>query len=88
MTKKKKLDPFDDYPSWCCEACALRAGGRVPDGHCFTVHYGVCCVCGEKAVVTQPRDYRYPKFKVGQYAKRKSKLRDVPEVGSVPGGDA
>ena len=58
MTKKEK----EEYPVWVCTPCAKKAGAKWPEGHCATFHNGRCCVCKGKAVVTEPRDWRYPKF--------------------------
>lgn len=50
------------YPSWICTECAYRHGGTMPEGHLATWHIGTCGVCGKEKEVTQPRDFRYPKF--------------------------
>jgi hypothetical protein len=47
---------------FCCHDCAIKAGGRMPTGHIATYHDGVCDVCGVLKTVTEPRDYRYPRF--------------------------
>lgn len=51
-----------DYPSWTCHECAIKAGGKVVEGHLATWHYGTCDVCNDKKGVTEPRDYRYPNY--------------------------
>ena len=53
-----------EQPSLVCASCAEKAGGRVPDGHMPTYHYGICDVCGVLRAVTAPRDFGYPDFKV------------------------
>lgn len=58
VTSKKKKE----YPDWVCFDCAIKAGGKMPEGHLATFHVGVCDVCFDKKIVTEPRDYGYPKF--------------------------
>ena len=55
-----KLKP---YPSWVCADCAEKAGGNMPAHHIATWHNGKCGVCEQEVAVTEPRDYRHPKFK-------------------------
>jgi len=52
-----------NYPRWTCGECAIKAGGIWPEGHVGTFHMNICPVCGEHKSVTEPRDYRYPKYK-------------------------
>jgi hypothetical protein len=52
-----------DYPfSWVCEECALAAGGTMPHNHIAAWHIGKCDACGRKRIVSEPRDFRYPRF--------------------------
>lgn len=63
-SKYKKLAVTNDnYPTWTCSPCALENGGYWPDGHIGCWHEAKCQVCGDLAAVTQPRDFRWPKFK-------------------------
>lgn len=52
----------DNYPQWVCTICAEKAGGKVPEGHLHTWHNGICPCCGHVRVITQPRDFCYPKL--------------------------
>jgi len=52
-----KLKP---YPTWVCHSCGTHE--RKCLVLCATYHMGICDVCGERKVVTQPRDFGYPKF--------------------------
>ena len=53
------------YPAWVCSDCGTKLGkwsasGRYtgPKGHCATMHYDTCDVCGKHDVpCTEPRDY-------------------------------
>lgn len=58
-----KLKP---YPIWVCPACAVPAaraqGLSMPDVNRQTFHIDKCDICGGKTIVTEPRDYGYPKF--------------------------
>jgi len=50
-----------NYPQWVCRECGLKASR----GKCFSVstsHKGFCDVCGNTRLVTEPRDFFYPKF--------------------------
>lgn len=58
----------EGYPQWTCKECALKHGGRYPDGHISCWHLDTCPVCGIHKEVTQPRDYCYPKFPSRVYA--------------------
>lgn len=44
-------------PDWVCFDCAKTRGARVPQGHCYTVHIGICGLCGQTKEVTEPRDF-------------------------------
>ena len=55
--------PHPDYPAWICGECG-NEHGRRPDGHFPTWHLGQCGWCGLKRHVTEPRDYRWPKWPV------------------------
>ncbi len=50
------------YPEWCCDRCAGETGNRMPEEHLATYHIGECDICGIMKEVTEPRDYRFPKF--------------------------
>ncbi len=58
----KRVPKLKPYPNWCCYACGIKAsGGRVLNEYA-TYHYGTCPVCGGGGPVTEPRDFRYPRF--------------------------
>jgi len=44
-------------PAWVCEKCASERGARIPSGHCYTVHVGICGICNLETKVTEPRDF-------------------------------
>jgi hypothetical protein len=44
-------------PDWVCIPCAKARGARVPDGHIYTSHIGICGICGFEVEVTEPRDF-------------------------------
>ena len=46
-----------EEPSWVCLDCANKRGARIPQGHCFTSHIGICGICQEEKEVTEPRDF-------------------------------
>lgn len=51
-----------NYPYWVCRECGLKAS----KGKCASIsawHMGICEVCGEKKLITEPKDFFYPKFK-------------------------
>lgn len=48
-----------EYPVWVCTPCGQKYG-RAAVG-VATWHMGTCDVCGEKAGVTEPRDYGHLK---------------------------
>lgn len=43
---------------WICIDCADARGCRIPSGHMATWHMGTCDVCGQRGLVTEPRDFR------------------------------
>jgi len=51
----------DDYPAWICCECAEHRGYS---NRCTlsTYHEDICGWCEQLKVVTQPRDYGYPKY--------------------------
>ena len=51
------------YPAWTCAECAVAAGGKMHRDYA-TWHRGTCPVCGLDRMVTEPRDFGYPKFKL------------------------
>jgi len=50
--------------NWCCEECALEAGGKIVNNEVTTWNILPCGVCGELTGVTAPRDFGYPDFSV------------------------
>jgi len=44
-------------PDWVCINCAMNRGARIPEGHCYTVHTGICGICNTTQTVTEPRDF-------------------------------
>lgn len=61
------------YPLWCCAECGVSANvltairkykkrPRMLANMSATYHFGVCDVCKEKRLITQPRDFFYPDF--------------------------
>lgn len=62
------------YPSWVCRDCGIEANrqtclkkyGAEPKKPCFevsTYHEEACDVCGDVKMVTEARDFFYPKFR-------------------------
>lgn len=49
---KKEIEP-----NWVCLECADRRGAKMPTGHIYTSHIGVCGICNTVQRVTQPRDF-------------------------------
>jgi len=47
--------------AWICFDCAEALGTRDIPGHCYTVHEDECGVCHETKMVTEPRDFWWPK---------------------------
>lgn len=43
---------------WICIDCAEARGCRIPSGHMATWHMGTCDACGQRELVTEPRDFR------------------------------
>ena len=57
-TSGNKKIHFTDKYSEACVDCALKAGGRWPEGHVATVHRGDCSVCKKEATTLIPtRDF-------------------------------
>lgn len=50
MTAKSK-----NYPTWICNPCGEKYGRKQVE--IATWHEDVCDVCGQEAVVTEPRDF-------------------------------
>jgi hypothetical protein len=48
------------YPAWVCVDCGKEYGHKLP-GEGTTWHHGVCGVCGEDDIVTEPRDFGHLK---------------------------
>ena len=62
---------------WTCADCALAAGGRVGRNQMSTCHEGTCPVClRERQVLTEVRDYGYPRFSAAFVACRREEARD------------
>ena len=40
-----------------CIDCAEARGCRIPEGHMATWDMGTCDVCGQRTIVTEPRDF-------------------------------
>lgn len=49
------------YPSLICFDCGNKFGTVIP-GHVCTLHENVCGWCQQFKAVTEPRDFKYPKF--------------------------
>jgi hypothetical protein len=49
-----------DYPSEICVPCGNRYG--KPRSGVATFYVGTCGWCGMETIVTEPRDYCYPKW--------------------------
>lgn len=49
----------NEYPAWICSEC----GGKYGRRKCgvATFHMDTCGVCGEKKMVTEPRDFGHLK---------------------------
>jgi hypothetical protein len=61
-----ELDKVAPYPVWCCFDCAqaqLAREGRLMPSVLCTMHEGECGVCHEVKIVTEPRDFGYPRWK-------------------------
>lgn len=48
-----------DYPAWICSPCGDKHGRR--ECGISTWHMGTCGVCGEQAMVSEPRDFGHLK---------------------------
>ena len=52
-----------EYQEWLksinylCSECAVNIGWRWPDGHCATMHMGVCDVCGKTKGLSCQNDW-------------------------------
>jgi len=64
---KKKMTQAENntsaYPSWICEQCAIKNGGKYKDYSISTWHIHQCGWCQEFNSVTDPRDFGYPHYK-------------------------
>jgi rubrerythrin len=58
LTKVREQFP---YPAWICRPCGEAHGRGMPAGHASTWHMDTCGVCGRRAEVTEPRDFRHLK---------------------------
>lgn len=50
----------DDYPAWVCYPCGSKHGRREVN-RVATLHEDTCGICGQVALVTEPRDYGHLK---------------------------
>jgi hypothetical protein len=62
MTSKTENTP-KPYPSWVCVPCGTKYGHGMPKDHLATFHHGTCGICGQEAIVTEPRDFGHLKGK-------------------------
>jgi len=58
VSKKSPEVSMDD--PYLCGACAKRLGGTWPDGHCATMHSGICPYCNKKKGLCCIGDYDWP----------------------------
>jgi hypothetical protein len=49
------------YPAWICRPCGEAHGRGMPAHHVSTWHMDTCGVCGRRAEVSEPRDFRHLK---------------------------
>ncbi len=56
----EKLEIYPTEIAWLCIDCAKSVGSSIPLHHMPTWHLGICFVCKQEKVVTEPRDY-YPR---------------------------
>jgi hypothetical protein len=54
------MPKLKEYPTWVCSDCGKKASKK--QFLVSTWHKGICGVCGEEKIVTEPRDFYYPKF--------------------------
>ena len=45
-----------------CEDCAILGGGKIPKDNLACWHIGKCSACNNKTLITEPRDFDYPKI--------------------------
>lgn len=46
-----------EEPPWVCLKCADKRGAKMPQGHRYTAHTGICGICQQTTTVTEPRDF-------------------------------
>ena len=63
-----------DYPVWICSDCGNRYG-HLECG-IATWHDGKCCVCGQSASVTEPRDFGQLKEEWREHETNRSKTKN------------
>ena len=51
------------YPHWVCFECGNKFV-KMPKGYVFTSRVGICIFCKEKKLVSPPRDFGFPDFKL------------------------
>lgn len=57
---KKNKKPTREYP-FICHDCAIKMGGKWPEGHCATCHTGTCEYCGKEKSLANIGDYDWLK---------------------------
>ena len=67
------------HPDLLCSECGTKKlGSRLPEAATF--YEGICCVCGKRTIVTQSRDYGYPKFTEDERAQGSVALADLEHL--------
>ena len=46
---------------YICGACAEKAGGKWPEGHCATFHSSACDICDKLKGLAHVSDWQWPK---------------------------
>ena len=60
LKKRLKQLPSEEDIRWICGKCGKERYNR--EVGCATWHNDLCDVCRTYQMVTEPRDFRYPKF--------------------------
>jgi len=56
MSDKVDLDSI----GYLCSECANKLGGKWPEGHVATFHFGDCDVCGKNKSLANVGDWNWP----------------------------